>query len=166
MDVTADPLASANTLDQLAARLRLAIGRIQRRLSRHVLGDLTLNQLSALATISVHAPVRVGDLAALEGVSAPALSRAIANLEAAGFVERLPDPDDARAHRLVPSPKGTSQLEAFRGARTTDLAQLLTELDDTHLAAITAALPALETLANASRRPGAAPGIIPSPPTE
>jgi DNA-binding MarR family transcriptional regulator len=51
-------------------------------------------------------PLRPGDLAALLAVEAPHVTRQIQRLESTGYVERIPDPDDRRAHRVRLTPAG------------------------------------------------------------
>ena len=63
---------------EAAARLRVAITRLQRQLRQQSFGDLTLSQWSALVTIEMRGPMRIGDLAEREGVSAPTATRLVA----------------------------------------------------------------------------------------
>ena len=50
-------------------RLRVAIARLSRRLRRHELAGLTPTQLAALSTVERSGPLRLGDLAAAEGIA-------------------------------------------------------------------------------------------------
>jgi len=61
---------------------------------------LTGTQRLALYELFTGGPMRLNDLAARLGVSAPTASRAIAALVELGLVDRLRDPDDRRALRL------------------------------------------------------------------
>jgi DNA-binding MarR family transcriptional regulator len=45
-------------------------------------------------------PLRPGELAARLAVEAPHVTRLVQRLEKAGYVERVPDPGDGRAHRV------------------------------------------------------------------
>ena len=51
-------------------------------------------------------PSRSGDIACALGVSASAVSRAVATVEALGYIARQPDPVDARASLLSLTPAG------------------------------------------------------------
>src|SRR5690348_6089110 len=77
-----------------AARLRLVVARLMRRLRRSYVSGLTPTQLSALSSIEKLHPVRLGDLASYEGISPSTLSPIVGSLVGAGYVERRIDPDD------------------------------------------------------------------------
>lgn len=134
------------------ARLRVAIARLSRRLRRHELAGLTPTQLSALATVERAGPLRLGDLAAAEGIAPSTLTRLVTALEERGYVDRGPVPGDARASTLAITPAGHTVLERIRQESTTVLADSLRTLTGGQLAALAAALPALEQLADADPR--------------
>jgi len=134
------------------ARLRVAIARLSRRLRRHELAGLTPTQLSALATVERAGPLRLGDLAAAEGIAPSTLTRLVTALEERGYVDRGPVPGDARASTLAITPAGHTVLEQIRQESTTVLADSLRTLTGSQLAALAAALPALEQLADADPR--------------
>jgi DNA-binding MarR family transcriptional regulator len=134
------------------ARLRVAIARLSRRLRRHELAGLTPTQLSALATVERAGPLRLGDLAAAEGIAPSTLTRLVTALEERGYVDRGPVPGDARASTLAITPAGHTVLERIRQESTTVLAESLRTLTSDQLAALAAALPALEQLADADPR--------------
>jgi DNA-binding MarR family transcriptional regulator len=113
------PGTTTTTVDtELAARLRLAVGRLARQLRRRSSAGLTLSQLSALASVERLEPVRLGDLAACEGVAAPSMTRIAAGMVEAGLVERRGSPDDARSSLLRTTPAGRRALRAVRRERT------------------------------------------------
>jgi len=129
------------------ARLRVAIARLSRWLRRHELAGLTPTQLSALATVDRIGPLRLGDLAAAEGIAPSTLTRLVTVLEERGYVERCPVPGDARASTLAITSDGHAVLELIREQSTILLAGRLRTLTDEQRAALAAALPALEQLA-------------------
>jgi DNA-binding MarR family transcriptional regulator len=133
-------------------RLRVAIARLSRRLRRHELAGLTPTQLSALATVDRAGPLRLGDLAAAEGIAPSTLTRLVTALEERGYVERCPVPGDARASTLTIAPAGHEALERIREQSTIALADRLQTLTAGQRAALAAALPALEQLADADPR--------------
>jgi DNA-binding MarR family transcriptional regulator len=134
------------------ARLRVAIARLSRRLRRHELAGLTPTQLSALSTVDRAGPLRLGDLAAAEGIAPSTLTRLVTALEERGYVERCPVPGDARASTLAIAPPGRAALDRIRQESTIMLADSLRTLTPEQLAALAAALPALERLADADQR--------------
>jgi DNA-binding MarR family transcriptional regulator len=102
--------------------------------------------VSALASLVRHGSMRLGDLAALEGISAPTLSRVIANIEANGYLRRDPDPSDGRAFLLTPTEKGEQVLQELRDERTHVLTQRIERLSVDEAAQLFAALPIIEKL--------------------
>jgi DNA-binding MarR family transcriptional regulator len=117
------PATSDPAID--VARLRVAIARLSRRLRRHELAGLTPTQLSALATVERAGPLRLGDLAAAEGIAPSTLTRLVTALEERGYVDRCPVPGDARASTLAIAPPGRAILERIRQESTTALADRL-----------------------------------------
>jgi DNA-binding MarR family transcriptional regulator len=134
-------------------RLRVAIARVSRRLRRHELAGLTPTQLSALATVEGSGPVRLGDLAAAEKIAPSTLTRLVTVLEERGYVQRCPVPGDARSSTVTVTAAGHAVLERIRQESTILLADSLRTLTPDQLAAVAAALPALEQIADAD--PGA-----------
>jgi DNA-binding MarR family transcriptional regulator len=131
---------------EVAGRLRLAVGRLARRLRLEGDGGLPPLQLSTLVTIELHGPLRLGELAQREAVTAPTMSRVLAALDERGSIERRPDPADARSTLVSVSPIGREMIGTVRSERTASLARRLDRLDDEQRAALLAALPALEAL--------------------
>jgi DNA-binding MarR family transcriptional regulator len=132
---------------EAAARLRVAITRLQRQLRQQSVGELTLSQWSALVTIEAHAPLRIGDLAEREGVSAPTATRLVASLEERGLVARATDTTDRRSSYVSVTAAGSEQLEWARRVRTAKLAQRLATLSDDEVRRVLDVLPLLEALA-------------------
>src|SRR5580692_3478920 len=138
-------IANSDVID--VTRLRVAIARLSRRLRRHELAGLTPTQLAALSTVERSGPLRLGDLAAAEGIAPSTLTRLVAVLEELGYVQRYADPKDARASTLTITPKGHETLERLRAEGTALLTQSLMGLTTEQRAALATALPALEQLA-------------------
>jgi DNA-binding MarR family transcriptional regulator len=134
------------------ARLRVAIARLSRRLRKHDLAGLTQTQLSALSTVDKAGPLRLGDLAAAERIAPSTLTRLVSALEELGYVQRCAVPGDARASTLAITDSGHAILERIRQETTSLLRESLLMLPPDQLAALAAALPALEHLADADPR--------------
>jgi DNA-binding MarR family transcriptional regulator len=134
-------------------RLRVALARLSRWLRKHELAGLTPTQLAALATVERSGPIRLGDLAAAEGIAPSTLTRMVAVLEELGYVRRDADPKDARASTLAITPKGHDTLEYLRAEGTAMLTERLMQLSPELRTAIATALPALEALADSDQVP-------------
>jgi DNA-binding MarR family transcriptional regulator len=141
--------AESGVLD--VTRLRVALARLSRRLRRHELAGLTPSQLAALSTVEQAGPMRLGDLAAVEGIAPSTLTRMVVVLEELGYVRRDADPRDARASTLAITPAGHETLERLRDEGNALLTEWLTLLGPQQRAALASALPALEALGDAGR---------------
>ncbi|MCU1666469.1 MAG: regulatory protein MarR [Pseudonocardia sp.] len=130
----------------LAARLRLVVGRLHRRIRIDGRESIPPLQLSALATVEQHGPLRLSELARREAVTAPTMSRVLAALDDQGLVIRTPDPSDARGVRIVLSEEGAVRLAEVRSHRTALVARRLARLDADQRQILEAAMPALEAL--------------------
>ena len=106
---------------------------------------------------------RATHLAERLGVSAPVLSRHIADLEEHGYVVRRPDPEDGRAQLIALSAAGTEKLRAIEDQRTATIQDLLQDWsqDDVELTART-----LEKLAESLRTSARATTAGPTNTTE
>jgi DNA-binding MarR family transcriptional regulator len=137
------------------ARLRIALARISRLLDRQSRGEaLTSTQSSVLATVARLGPLRITEVAEIEGLNPTMLSRIVGKLEEAGLLRRKPDPDDGRASRVEATPAGAEINRKQRAQRTRLLTDRLAALPDTRATELLAALPALESLAEQlGRRP-------------
>ena len=130
-----------------AARLRVAVLRLSRRLRKHDLAGLTPSQLSTLSSVGKSGPVRLGDLAAAERIAPSTLTRLVNVLEERGYLLRQPAPDDARAYLVTVTESGNEVLARIRDEATSLLTDMMNTLPADQLAALEAALPALEQLA-------------------
>ncbi|MBB4795705.1 MarR family winged helix-turn-helix transcriptional regulator [Streptomyces nodosus] len=69
-----------------------------------------------LRQISDSEPLRPGELAHRLGVEASHVTRQVQQLEKAGYVSRVPDPDDRRAQRIELTPLGQGASKRIRDA--------------------------------------------------
>ncbi len=147
--MTAPDEAGADAPAVDVTRLRVALARLSRRLRKHELAGLTPTQLAALATVERSGPMRLGDLAAAEGIAPSTLTRLVTALEESDYVRRHADPSDARASTLAITPRGRDTLERLRTQTTLELAASLRLLTLAQRSALAEALPVLELLAEA-----------------
>src|SRR5271170_2711462 len=92
--------------------------------------------------------MRLGDLAAAEGIAPSTLTRLVTALEDSGYVQRTADPSDARASTLAITAHGQDALERIRTEATLMLTASLELLTPEQRSALAAALPVLEQLAD------------------
>ncbi|PSK98251.1 MarR family transcriptional regulator [Haloactinopolyspora alba] len=132
----------------LASSLRIAVGRLNRRIRNEREDEsLTLNQLSALGILERHGPMPVGELAAYERVRPPSMTRTVSALETLGLAVREPHPVDRRLAVVRITEAGLSRTAADRRRRDAWLTYRLRELTPDEREKLRAVLPVLEKLA-------------------
>ena len=139
-DVTADPLAVANQLRPVLLRLAREL-----RQETEDLG-ITSRQATLLWQIRSRPGLSLREHAAVEGISAPALSGHVDRLVKAGLVERIRDSGDRRRVGLELTEEGARLLKRVRARRTSWLADRLRGLEPAEVDAIEAALEPLGRL--------------------
>lgn len=116
---------------QLAHQLRDAITRLNRRVRQaRPVGDLTVTQLSALTSIRLGGALTPRELADVERVQPPTMTKIVAKLEERGLVQRSPHPTDGRQVILAVTEGGRAVLDQFERVRDEWLARRLAELND------------------------------------
>lgn len=137
----ADAVAVAN-------RLRPVLLQLSRHLRREVHETgISAGQVSLLAAISRRPAAGVNDLAASEGISAPAMSNAIDRLQGAGLVRRVRETHgDRRRVCLQVTTEGERVLRTVRSRRTAWLSARLRGLGGEDFAAVEAAIEPLARL--------------------
>src|SRR3954447_466357 len=116
------------TETELPSRLRFTVMRLARRLRQTGDSDATLSQLSALAMIEHNGPITLGELAALERVAPPSMTRIVSHLEERGLVTRQVDAADRRVSRVSVTGDGQRLLERSRSKKTAYLAARIEKL--------------------------------------
>lgn len=129
-----------------AESLFVSTVRLARRLRQVADARLTPSQHSVMMSIRRHGPLTLGELAEIERVAQPTISRVVAKLEGDGLVERLPDANDGRVVRVVATVDGAELLEAARSRKVAWIDGRLAQLDPEERELLLAALPALERL--------------------
>lgn len=142
------PAAEAVASDGTAARLRLAVTRLSKRLRpTAAAGALTPTEVDVLFAADRRGPLRLSDLAGFAGLNPTMLSRLVPRLEAGGLLRRLVVEGDRRVCRVDVTPKGRRLLDRIRSERNDALSQLLRGLDAVERQAVLDALPVIEELA-------------------
>jgi DNA-binding MarR family transcriptional regulator len=139
---------------ELVARLRAVIHRLARVLNDTSTGeDLTPTQYSVLALVRVRGPLGLTELTELEGINPTMLSRVVKVLDERGLIRRMQDPGDLRAARVAVTPEGERVHDRVRQLRNKVLTDCLHGLPADTTAALLAAVPDLEALAEALKPP-------------
>jgi DNA-binding MarR family transcriptional regulator len=127
----------AREVEAAADRLHSAALHLLRRLREQddALG-ISPPRLSALSVVVGAGPIGIGALAAIEGVSAPTMSRLVDGLSGDGLVRREPDPEDARGVLVRATDAGARTLRRVRKHRVDTLAAGLRGLSAEDLAAV------------------------------
>jgi DNA-binding MarR family transcriptional regulator len=130
----------------LAGRLRLSMIRLSRQLRHYDPSELTIAQLSLLASVVRAGPIGVGHLAEIEGLPSPAVTRLADKLEDAGLVTRRANPADRRGVHLVATVQGEQVFARRREAGNAWLAGHLSALSEDDRVALERAVGVLESL--------------------
>ena len=142
-------MVSAVTLspELVASDLRPVLLRLARELRKETeqLG-VTGRQATLLWLVKRSPGLSLAELAAEEGISAPAMSGHVDRLERAGLLERVRSTEDRRRVGLELTDDGAKLLRRVRARRTTWLTTRLGELEPSELEALEAALPSLRRL--------------------
>ncbi|WP_433307309.1 MarR family winged helix-turn-helix transcriptional regulator [Actinoplanes sp. CA-030573] len=117
------------TADELARTLREAIQRLNRRVRQtRAVGDLTFSQLSALTSLQLAGALTPRELADVERVQPPTMTKIVGKLEDRGLVVRTPHPTDGRQVILAATEEGRAMYAQFEKARNEWLADQLAAL--------------------------------------
>jgi len=145
-------MLAALTLDTtaLANRLRPVLLKLNRELRReiHSLG-VTGGQVGLLVQIKDRPGIGMRELASLERMSVPGMSKFITRLEEAGLVQRAPVEGDQRRVGLSLTVAGHKVLRSVKSKRTAWLSARLRQLEPEQLEAIDAAIEPLVHLLEA-----------------
>src|SRR6188474_1885641 len=133
-EVTLDPEGVASDLRPLLLRLARELRKETEQLG------VTGRQATLLWLVKRSPGLSLAELAADEGISAPAMSGHVDRLERAGLLERVRSTEDRRRVGLELTGDGAKLLRRVRARRTTWLAKRLQSLEPDELAAVEAAL--------------------------
>jgi DNA-binding MarR family transcriptional regulator len=137
---------STTSSEDVAARFRVAITRLFRRLRQETLMGLSPAQVSALGSINRLGAPTFGELATVEQVQPPSVTRLINSLEEAGLVIRMSDVGDGRVSRVRLSPLGEKTLKKIRGMRNAYMAERIEALSSSEQARVRDLVELLEHL--------------------
>jgi DNA-binding MarR family transcriptional regulator len=134
-------------------RLRGAIAKIARQLNTSSTGEgLTPSQASVLGLVVFRGPLSLAELADLEGLNPTMLSRVVGKLQAMELIRRIPDPSDLRSASVVSTPAGQRIDQRVKAQRAVVVSECVDQLTPEQEQALSAALPALDALAEALKK--------------
>jgi DNA-binding MarR family transcriptional regulator len=146
------PASTTPRLDgHLAGDLRSGVMRLRRRLlaEHDPSHDLSFGAMAVLGGLAREGELTLGALAARERVQPPSMTRTVNGLVEAGYAERAPHPTDGRQVVVRLTERGRQAVLADRARRDEWLATRLAELTEEERAALRAAAPILQRLAQA-----------------
>jgi DNA-binding MarR family transcriptional regulator len=133
-------------------RLRRVVLRLARQLNAALPPEgLTPSQASVLQVAVVRGPLSLAELTEIEGINPTMLSRVIGKLDSFGLIKRLRDPEDFRAAWVEATPEGRRRYERISAQRSAIISECVDGLPAEQAAALVAALPAFENLAEELR---------------
>jgi DNA-binding MarR family transcriptional regulator len=135
---------------QLAARLRLAVMRLARRLRQQAPDGISPSQLSVLSTLESRAELSLSELAEAERVRPPTITRVVALLEEAGLIRRTADPQDRRSFRVELTASGHRLIERNRKQKNAYLARQISKLSEEDVRVLDRAAGVIERMVDES----------------
>jgi len=150
-------LQPAKDLTDSAVHLRMAIVRTARRLRQEAAAEasgLTPTSTSALAAIDVHGPLTPSELAEIERVKRPTMTRTLGCLEREGLIERTPDPADGRSSLIAINAAGRERLRRLRGRKNAYLARRMRGLSAEEVETLERAAEILDRMREGEPRSG------------
>lgn len=138
-------IAGRGPAEQAADRLHSAAIHLLRTLRRQ---DARLGVgpagLSVLSVLVFGGPMTIGQLAAVEQVKPPTMTRIVASLERWGMVERLADTSDRRRIVVHATPTGRTVMRRGRERRVIELAGRMSRLTEQEIALLARAAELIE----------------------
>ncbi|NEW46338.1 MarR family winged helix-turn-helix transcriptional regulator [Nocardia cyriacigeorgica] len=127
--VSCTTVTTPSDVRELAGELSLAVVRLTRHLrGRRTDSQISLTQLSVLATLHRDGAMTPGALAARERVQPPSMTRVIASLTDLGLVARKPHPTDGRQIIVSLSATGRALIADEASAREAWMTDQLSSL--------------------------------------
>jgi DNA-binding MarR family transcriptional regulator len=147
------PRTSDTSLTDTASQLRNAIVRTSRALRQDAADETGLGAATtpALASINRSGPLTPSELAAIEHVKRPSITRTLASLEREGLIERTPDPADGRSSLVAITDAGRERLARLRRRKSAYLARRLRKLDPDEVETLARAAELLERMREEER---------------
>ncbi|GAB2529215.1 MarR family winged helix-turn-helix transcriptional regulator [Nocardia heshunensis] len=144
-------MTTPSDIRALAGELSLAVVRLTRHLrGRRADAQISLTQLSALATLNREGAMTPGSLAAKERVQPPSMTRVIASLSELDLVERNPHPTDGRQIIVSLSEAGRALIQDENQAREAWMTDQLSNLSVDQVKVLTEAVGIMKQIVDES----------------
>jgi DNA-binding MarR family transcriptional regulator len=142
------PKAPDTTPTDTASQLRNAIVRTSRALRQEAATEtgLSPSTTAALATINRSGPLTPSELAELERVKRPSMTRTLACLDREGLIARTPDPADGRSSLVAINDAGRERLARLRRRKSAYLARRMRGLAPEEIETLARAAELLERM--------------------
>ncbi|MBZ5740484.1 MarR family winged helix-turn-helix transcriptional regulator [Nocardioides mangrovi] len=135
---------------------RVLVGVAARSLAE-IEGRVTVTQFRTLVVLSAHGPLRQGGLAELLGVNASTTQRMVDRLEAAGLVDRQPNPRSRREVVVTLTAAGAEVVDLVTRRRRREIQTIVRRMPpETRSAAVDA----LRAFTDAAGEPDAVAGSL------
>jgi DNA-binding MarR family transcriptional regulator len=144
MEFEGTPLRSSQ-LDDIAEALPRRAALLSRLFLKHTNLGVSRTEIGVLST-AAEQPQRITELAALEGVTQPAISLVVNRLVERGWVVRESDPDDRRAVLVTLTADGHQAWSRIRGEYRALLHEEVAALDHDAVEALARAVEVLDEL--------------------
>jgi DNA-binding MarR family transcriptional regulator len=102
--------------------------------------------VAALATIERHGPLTPSEIAAIERVKRPTITRTLGCLEREGLIDRAADPADGRSSLVSVNAAGRERLHRLRSRKNAYLARRMRDLSAEEIEALERAAEILERM--------------------
>lgn len=141
-----------------AQRLTETVTRLRRALRATVRTDhpwelLPMAQVELLQVLAEESPLRIRDIAERRNLATNTVSNLVGQMTTDGMVERATSTTDRRVAAVTLTPAGAEKLQSWIATNERQIGAALATLDEQDRAAVRAALPALERLADALALP-------------
>lgn len=132
-------------LDDVAEALPTRITQLSRLFLGHSSLNLSRTEIGVLRAVNER-PQRVGDLAAAEGVTQPAITTLVNRLAARGWLARRADPADGRAVLVTATAAGANAFNHVRAEYRAFFHEEMAALDDDEVSTLVSAIDILDKL--------------------
>jgi DNA-binding MarR family transcriptional regulator len=144
MQIRSD-LSRGQRLDEIAEALPRRASALSRLFLRHTTIEISRTEANVVQALAER-PRRIGDLAAREAVTQPAITLLVNRLQRRGWVERAADPEDGRAVLVTLTCQGEEVFDQLRAEYRALLHEEMATLPDDDVDTLADAVQILDRL--------------------